>query len=440
MFPVVVPRLGWTMEEGTFVEWQRRDGDVVQAGDALFVLEGEKAAQEIEAAEPGTLRIAPHGPQPGEIVKVGRVLGCLLQPGETPDWMNAGNSLPPATSTASAISTPRPTAFSAPPRAGLRAQRIREDHAPSPSAAVAASGATHVATIAKNSDRVNAENAPTISPRARRVAKELGIDWSVLQGSGSSGRIRECDVRAAASPSSTTHTPVAGEAGDQFRPWSPMRRVITERLSFSARTTVPVTLTTTVDATNLVNLREQFRSAGQQGETPSYTDLLVKLVASALQRHPELNSRGSETGLTLCSGIHIGLAVDTAAGLLVPVIRDVPSLSLRALTSKTRQLIELARSGKLQANDLTGGTFTVTNLGMHGIDSFTPVINPPECAILGIGRLRREPAVVGDRIEPREQLSLSLTFDHRFVDGAPAAKFLDALRLTAEAPAAALLG
>jgi pyruvate dehydrogenase E2 component (dihydrolipoamide acetyltransferase) len=199
----------------------------------------------------------------------------------------------------------------------------------------------------------------------------------------------------------------------------------------SRQTTAPVTLTTTVDATNLVNLRAQFKAAGV---VPSYTDLFVKLAAVALAKHPLLTGQWADDGIRLPPAIHIGIAVDTEAGLLVPVVRDPATLDIRELATATHGLVERARAGRLSSADMQGGCFTVTNLGAFGIDAFTPIINPPECAVFGVGRITRRPAVIGDAVVPRDQVTLSLTFDHRVVDGAPAARFLQTLGQAVENP------
>jgi pyruvate dehydrogenase E2 component (dihydrolipoamide acetyltransferase) len=262
------------------------------------------------------------------------------------------------------------------------------------------------------------------------VAAELGVNWVQLHGSGRTGRIRERDVRAAAAlrPPDTT-------AAEQLQPLTPTRRLIAERMVASLRTTAPVTLTTTADVTNLVNLRAQFLTAPAAGTpVPGYTDCILKLTAVALQNHPLLGARWEEDRIVLPREINIGLAVDTESGLRVPVVRGVHALGLRQLAARTRELTERARAGKLTAADMQGGTFTVSNLGPFGIDAFTPIINHPECAILGVGRIVRQPAVVEDRIVPRDVLTLSLTFDHRIVDGAPAARFLDTVRKCLENP------
>jgi pyruvate dehydrogenase E2 component (dihydrolipoamide acetyltransferase) len=198
-----------------------------------------------------------------------------------------------------------------------------------------------------------------------------------------------------------------------------------------------VTLTTEADATEFVALREQFKAAlaPRNQPVPSYNDMLMKVVALALQEHPLLNATWGEDEILLHDRIHIGLAVDSADGLLVPVVRDVQEKSLRRIGAESARLIEAAQAKRLSADDLQGGTFTITNLGTQGIDAFTPIINLPQCAILGVGRILARPWVVGDQIVPRKIVALSLTFDHRIVDGAPAARFLNTVRESIETPA-----
>jgi pyruvate dehydrogenase E2 component (dihydrolipoamide acetyltransferase) len=234
-----------------------------------------------------------------------------------------------------------------------------------------------------------------------------------------------------------TKEPVAATA----QPATSVRRTIAERMVHSLRTTAPVTLTTTVDATNLVSLREQFKATASMGETvvPGVTDIFVKLAALALQKHPNINARWVGDRIETLAEIHIGIAVSTEGGLLVPVLRDVPRLTVRQLARQSRELVQKARLHQLRPEEMQGGTFTVTNLGSFGIDAFTPIINWPECAILGVGRIHKQPAVVNNQIVSRDQVTLSLTFDHRLVDGAPAAQFLQTLSRGVENPAAWLV-
>jgi pyruvate dehydrogenase E2 component (dihydrolipoamide acetyltransferase) len=352
--PITIPRLGWNMDEGIFVEWLKFDGDEVKPGDRIYRLEGEKSVEEIESFDAGILSISKDAPKPGAAVKVGDVIGYLRQAGESPISRDPKGS--------EALAAPAP-------RAAL----------------------------------------PAISPRARRLAQERGIDWEQIPGSGKTGRIRERDIPVSA---------LTRRAGD--------RSAIAARMMASHHSTAPVTLTSLVDASNLVNLRNQFKST-DGAAAPSFTDFIVKLAACAIAKHSHLAARWTDSGIVPPSRIDIGIAVDTDAGLVVPVIRDVPALGLRDIAIQSRELIERARGGHLAARDMEGGCFTITNLGAFGIEAFTPIINYPECAILGVGCIERRPVMEGDRVVGREQVTLSLTFDHRVVDGAPAARFLQTL-------------
>jgi pyruvate dehydrogenase E2 component (dihydrolipoamide acetyltransferase) len=371
-----VPRLGWSMEEGTFLRWLKRDGETVRAGEPLYELEGEKATQEIESIDAGILRIPPHGPIGGTTVAVGALLGYLCAEGES---MPAGKAVAWGESA-------RPT-FSA---------------------------TSTVVGLADSAHPTPAHSTRIISsPRARRVAAELGVDWRQLNGTGRDGRIRESDVRAAAPKTSSR------------------RRTIAERMLASQQLTAPVTLTTRADATQLVVARQKFQSRGEL-LAPAYTDFVACLVAEVLKSHRQLagrwDDRTQQNVLPGDDSMHIGIAVDTEQGLLVPVIRNVAAMAVKQVAERSRALVEAARSGQLAAAEMQDAVFTITNLGAYGIDAFTPIINYPETAILGVGAIRLEPVVLdSDRIEPRYVIALSLTFDHCRVDGAPAARFLRAV-------------
>jgi len=207
----------------------------------------------------------------------------------------------------------------------------------------------------------------------------------------------------------------------------------------SREKTAPVTLTCRCDATKLVALRNKFKLAADKSSVPSFTDIIAKVAAGALGQHPLLAARWEGDHILLPDAIHIGIAVDTEHGLLVPVVRDVTDLGVREIARRSRSLIEAARSRRLKAEDMQGGCFTLSNLGGFGIEAFTPIINYPETAVLGLGAIIREPVVMEDgQLGVREQFMLSLTFDHRIVDGAPAARFLQALREGIEKPANSL--
>jgi pyruvate dehydrogenase E2 component (dihydrolipoamide acetyltransferase) len=383
---ISIPRLGWNMDEGVFVAWLKNDGDLVKAGEPIFSLENDKAVQEVESLDAGRLCIAADGPNPGDTVAVGTVIGSLL-PAHEP--------------------------MSAKPRDEPPAAR---------------------------------RSQPTGSPRARRTARALGVDWTELLGTGRGGRVRERDVLAAA-PASAAHPsrdPAARPEGVfEVRPIDPVRRAIAERMLRSHRETAPVTLTRTIDATHLVGLREQFKAVADQ-QAPGdieigYTEIAIKLAAMALAQHPLLNSCWDGERILIFRNIHIGLAVDTDAGLLVPVIRDVPTLSLRQIADRVRDLVDRARRRTLTGDELRGGTFTITNLGPFGIDSFTPIINPPQCAVLGMGRIVADSHTSASSPATHHRMTLCLTFDHRIVDGAPAARFLHTLGSLLEFPSAWLV-
>ncbi|MCC7262848.1 MAG: 2-oxo acid dehydrogenase subunit E2 [Candidatus Latescibacteria bacterium] len=423
---IVLPRLGWTMEEGTLVEWLKKDGDPVQAGEVLFTVESDKAVNEIESFDAGVLRIPPDSPPPGSTVPVGTLLAYILAPGEA---LPAGRA-----ASAPAAAAPAPAATASAPAAGRH-------------------------------------EGPRISPRARRLARQLGVDWSQLQGSGQSGRLVERDIQAAsrtprvspvarrmaqeagvdlgalaaakpgarlqrqdveAALATQTTAPAAGTS----TPLSSLRRIIAQRMGESSRTTAAVTLFAEADASELVELRQRFKEAlaARQQQVPSYNDFFLKLTALALSEHPQLNASWQGDTIQAHTRIDIGMAVDTEAGLLVPVLRQVDRLSLQELAAQSAALSEGARTRRLKAEQLQGATFTVTNLGMYHIDAFTPIIDLPQCAILGIGRIALRPAVHQGQVVPRHQVVLSLSFDHRVVDGGPAARFLDAVRQYVEQP------
>ena len=449
---IVMPRLGWTMESGSVAEWIKKDGDLVRPGEILFTVETDKVAQEVEAMDGGILRLAPGtAAVPGTEVPVGTVLAYLLAEGEVAPFAQAAA----APALLSADQPPRPITFDVP--------------------------------VAD--PRANGYRAPAASPRARRVASELGMDWTALAGSGATGRIVERDVRAAAAQSLAARarvTPLARRAAAQAgvdmeelaaklpgrritrsdvqsaggqdhaaplppaaegapegagrrRPMGRARRIIAARMAESAHSVAAVTLTTEADATELAALRERIKRglAGSGRPVPSYTDLLARLVALALLEHPWMNASLDGEDVVEHDAVHIGIAVDTEHGLLVPVVRDAHRKSVQAIAAESAGLIERARSGKAASGDLGGSTFTITNLGMYEIDAFTPIINLPECAILGMGRIVARQVVTDEAegtVAIRKMLALSLSFDHRVVDGGPAARFLQQIKRWVEQP------
>jgi pyruvate dehydrogenase E2 component (dihydrolipoamide acetyltransferase) len=396
---ITLPRLGWSMEEGVFQSWLKNEGEEVKSGEPLFVLETDKAAQEVEATDSGILHIPANAPQSGEVTKVGRVLGYLLAAGEKPPAVGAPSA--PVAAKPKDVATAQATA----PQ-------------------VVVQSATASSSVAVVSGETPA------SPRARRAAKLRGVDLSRVEPGGAGGRIREQDVMAVEVLS-------PGAAG---QPVPNLRRIIAARMMQSKQCTAPVTLHARCDASRLVLLRREIKEAlGGEG-TPSYNDIIAKVVARALAKHPMLAARWENDQIFLPETFNIGLAVDTEQGLLVPVIKDVGNLPLSAVSRKSRELVENARSRRISPEDLQGGNFTITSLGSFDIESFTPIINYPEAAVLGIGSIFREPVEgEGGAVVFRDTMRLSLTFDHRVVDGAPAARFLQEVREGVENPAVFLL-
>jgi pyruvate dehydrogenase E2 component (dihydrolipoamide acetyltransferase) len=277
--------------------------------------------------------------------------------------------------------------------------------------------------------------SPSITPVARRMAEEAGLDWRRLSGSGPRGRITRDDVVRAleAATEVAEAAPVTTGINEVVEaiPLRSVRAVIAERMARSVTTTAHVTLTAEADATALVELRRQLI---QDGVHASYNDLFLYVLGRVLREHPQLNASLESDTVKLWRRIHVGLAVDTERGLLVPVLRDVDQKGLLQLAEETHFLIERARSGQCTPDELSNGTFTLTNLGMFGIDAFTPLINLPECAILGVGRIKRQPVMMGEKVVGRQMVWLSLTFDHRLVDGGPAARFLQRVVQLVERP------
>ncbi len=441
---VRLPRLGWSMEEGKFVGWLKADGDRVAAGTPLFELEGEKALQEVESLDAGLLRICPNGPQEGDVVQVGALLAYLVSEGEAAPFAvgsvaDATAEPPPAAPSvrrlAREVGVPLQAIAGTGPGGRIMASDVPDSgwqgqealRMPLSSALPAVSTGPFAkpsdpATQASGKERPFSEKKATIaSPRAKRMARDLGVDWTRLTGSGANGRVRERDVRAA----STTES----ASGSRSLPISSRRKTIAQRMVTSLQQTAPVTLHTKVDATALVAARNQFKADGTK-IVPAYTDLIAKCVALALCEHPLLGGRWADDHIEYPreDGIHIGIAVDTPEGLLVPVVRNVANRTIPELAAEFRTLVERARAGQIKAHEMQGAVFTITSLGSFGVEAFTPIINLPETAILGIGAIRTELVVLDNgSFAVRDQLTLSLTFDHRVIDGAPAARFLQSV-------------
>ena len=295
--------------------------------------------------------------------------------------------------------------------------------------------------------RAYLESAPRLTPLARKIAEDAAV--SLVPAASPRQRVTRSDVELqiqAASATAHPAPPVEGGAPSLMpqpvvQPMSAIRKVIAQRMAQSAQSTASVTLTTETDATELVHLRDQVKEHVQQqtGQPLSYNVLLAKLAAICLHEFPYMKSRLVDGEIHSAQAANIGIAVDTERGLLVPVLRDPAARNLLELTLEANTLMTKAKSGAIGADDMAGGTFTITNLGVYGVDAFTPIINLPECAILGVGRIAHKPAVWQGQIAVRQMVILSLTFDHRLIDGAPAGRFLQRLAELIQNPYVVLL-
>jgi pyruvate dehydrogenase E2 component (dihydrolipoamide acetyltransferase) len=386
---VVMPKFGLTMNDGILKRLLKQPGEAVTEGEPLFEVETEKVLNEVPAPASGVLVAFLFNED--DTVDCGVVLAVIAQPGEDVEAL----------------------------KTRYRAAPARAQPAAPPSAAKAAPPEASAAP---------AGSRRSITPIARKRAEELGVDLSNVAGTGPGGRVTREDVeRAAASAQPTAAqgpraqaAPARAAEGGAVIPLKGIRKTIAERMMQSLHGSAQLTLTIEADVTAATDLRAHM---GRESEF-TYTDLMIHAVARALRRHPRLNSTIEEGVIRLRDEVNIGMAVALDEGLIVPVIRNADRKTLREIATETRDLGKRAREGKLRLEDVEGGTFTITNLGTYGIDGFTPIINHGEAAILGLGRIIERPAIYRGEIARRSMMTLSLTFDHRIVDGAPAATFL----------------
>ncbi|HSV74645.1 MAG TPA: dihydrolipoamide acetyltransferase family protein [Chthonomonadales bacterium] len=428
---VLMPPLGTNVDTATLVIWYRREGDQVAAGEALFAVETDKATLDVEAPATGVLRAVSvaAGEEAPALTRIAWIATADENLPEDGTECTQGAARHAAQADAASDAQESATAAAdrrfASPRARRAASEMGVDLR-----AVAGTGPSgsvverDVLAAARTQERV-----PPATPLARRVAADAGVPLEALAGTGPGGRIQRGDVERAPAPA-------PGEAVESV-PVTGVRAHIAERLGRSSRETAAVTLTAEADATAFARLRGEIVAEGLRA---SYNDLFLRLLARALREHPRLNASLVGDRIVALRRVDIALAVDTERGLLAPVLRGVDDLSLREIVKRSAALVDRARRGECPPEELSGGTFTLTNLGMYGIDAFTPIVNLPECAILGVGRIKQAPAVVDGRIEVRHRVWLSLTFDHRIVDGGPAARFLQRVVQLVEEPGRLLAG
>ncbi len=441
-----IPKLGQTVEEVTLVSWLVEDGAKVIQGQAVMEVETDKAIFPVEANARGVIHIGPF--KAGMVLPVLTVVAVIGKPEDkferkasasaeaTPEPARAGSAAPEGASPAAApVQGPENEKLFASPRARKLADEKNVDLG-----AVSPTGYGGV-RVAERDVLAYLAQAPKVTPVAQRIAAESGIDLRTVSGTGPGGRILKEDIARHSQTEASITMPAVSAPGPQAEileriPLKGVRAIIVERMAASVHTTARVTLVTEVDATEFVAARTRIKEKVEKdwGFAPGYNDLLARIVAAALRHFPYMNARLTPDAIEILGHVNMGMAVDTERGLLVPVIRDADQKSLRQFGAEFRTMVEQARNNRLMPDNLTGGTFTITNLGMYDVDAFTPVINLPELAILGVGRIAPKPVARGEGVVVRQMLTLSLVFDHRLVDGAPAARFLQYIKQLIEEP------
>ena len=434
-------QLSPTMEEGKLIEWKVAEGDAVAQGDVVAEIETDKANMDVEALGGGVLRkiVVPAG----ATVPVGALIGVIAEPDESIDDMlaeaqaadGAGPPEGPAAEPAAPAATPEPAASAVAPEPAESVEVAAD-----PAAAATGDGAATAA-----GGRIKA------SPVARRMAAESGIALAGLAGSGPGGRIVKADVEAAlaagapgiapapapappaAEPVSPAPAPLPPGLEDRVEEASQMRKAIARRLGQSIGPVPHFFLTTEVDMGRALELRADLNARFADGKI-GVTDLLLKATAEALNRHPGVNASWEENAIRYHGAVHLGIAVALDEGLITPVLRDAGRKGLRQISVEARDLIARARARKLAPEEYQGGTFSVSNLGMFEIDQFTAIINPPEAGILAIGQTVEKPVAVDGEVVVRKRMRVTMSCDHRVIDGATGAAFLGAFKAMLENP------
>lgn len=416
MTEVIMPKMGDGMEEGTLLEWLKKEGEAVKSGEVIGTIQTDKATLELEA--PGSGVLTGVLIQGGETVPVGRPIAALLKEGEKlPEgWGGASKS------------TAAP-AKEAPQQEKPLEPREEEAAKSQPSPEATAMVEQEPQQQAKgDGGRVKA------SPLAKKIAAEKGIDLTSLQGTGPGGRIVEKDVQGAKATSASTASAQAPAAADETVQLGRLRQITAQRTAQSKQQVPHFYVTVEVDIERIVQLRAMFEE--EESGKVSINDFVIKASALALRDMPEVNATfSSATSLQKFGGVHIGIAAAIDEGLTVPVLKNADGLSLRQIATKTKDLVTRAKANKLSMDELSGSTFSISNMGMLDVDNFIAIINQPNSAILAISSARKK-VVVGDddEIEIRWKMNITASFDHRVVDGAVGAKFINVIKSYLESP------
>jgi pyruvate dehydrogenase E2 component (dihydrolipoamide acetyltransferase) len=384
---VLMPKIGLTMTEGKIVEWRKREGEWVEKGEILFVFETEKVAFEVEAPQSGFL--AKILAQVDEIVPIGGVVGLLIE--------KEGEEV--------AVAAKKPEA-------------------------IPEGGAKQVSEV-----RMDRTGKVKATPMAKKIAKERGLDLSCISGSGTGGRIKRKDVESVPDRKSFEHV-LPPIAEGKLVKLTGMRRIIAQKMLASKIETAQTYMTISVDTTKILESRERLTPVVEKmtGVHLTITDILMKITASAISLHPVINTRWTPEGIIWFDAIHMGMAMALEEGLIVPVIWDIGKKSLSETAKARAALVEKGKVGKLTPDEMKGSTFTLSSLGMFGVEEFTANINQPESAILAVGAILDKPVVVNKEVVVRPMMKLTLSYDHRVIDGAKAAQFMKSLKGLMEGP------
>ncbi len=430
---IIMPKLGMAMSNGKVVKWLKEDGAEVRKDEPVVVVMSKKITYEVVAPADGIVR---HISRAKDTCDIGQIIGFITAPGEeTPKVEITVPAEVPVETKASAPAALVKEKAGAPQEGKLipsspAARRLARELGVDISRVTPSGSRVTEADVQRFYDE---QAQISISPLARQMAEAEGLDIATIQGSGPNGKIVEDDILRMLEGAKP-------KAVAENIPFVGMRQAIAEQMVHSLQTMAQITLMTKVDVTELKSTREALRVRWDL--KVSYTDLLVKAVAVALDDHPLLGAKlvPENDEIVMPDEINVGVAVALEDGLIVPVVRNVDRMTVPEIGARIKELAQRARENTLDVDEVTGAAFTVTNLGMYGVDGFTPVINPPEVAILGVGRITEELALVNGQIAARSKMVLSLTIDHRIVDGAPGAAFLQTLMHILEHPALIFAG
>ena len=436
---VKMPKMSDTMTDGVLAKWHKKVGDQVKTGDLVAEIETDKATMDFESFQEGVLLYI--GPKEGESVPVDGIIAILGKSGEDFNLLLNG-SAPVAEPVAASSSIPEPIATSTPVAEPVAASALVASStpvaAPVAASAIVASPAPVAVSVSSSAPVVSATDRIKASPLARKLAEEKGIDLAFVNGSTENGRIVKKDIESYSPPivASAISTPAASivaPAGSyEDVPVSQMRKVIAKRLSESLFTAPHFYLTMSIRMDKAMELRKQLNEVATV--KISFNDMVLKAVAIAIKSNPKVNSSWLGDKIRYNHAVNIGVAVAVEEGLLVPVVRNADSKSLSQISTEVKEFAQKAKDKKLQPSDWEGSTFTISNLGMYGIDEFTAIINTPDACILAIGGIQAVPVVDSGQVVPGNIMKLTLSCDHRVVDGAIGSAFLQTMKELLETP------